>query len=179
MAGPVEFQEVRVSLEDLLGSEYTNAVCRAAAAVTGREEDELRSRCSEKLNLYPRSMADDLRLLLPQVGKHVCDGLAASAKGVTTGEFTKATKNANAPLSGLGYYRVGEDGRLHLISKSEHYHASVGHCFPGYQMIELARRLGIPNATHNNTRGHITRLLEEELARTAGAGLARLRWRQR
>jgi acetylornithine/succinyldiaminopimelate/putrescine aminotransferase len=33
--------------------------------------------------------------------------------------------------------------------------------------VEVARRLGIPNATHNNTRGHAVRLLEEELVRTA------------
>ena len=43
---------------------------------------------------------------------------------------------------------------------------------PGYRLIENARRLGIPNATHNNTRGHITRLLEQELLRTA-AGIER------
>ena len=72
-----------------------------------------------------------------------------------------------APLTGWGYYRVGEDGRLYLLVKSEHYHAPLGHGFPGYLLIDCARRLGIPNATHNNTRGHITRLLEEELIRTA------------
>ena len=37
--------------------------------------------------------------------------------------------------------------------------------FPGYRLLETARALGIPNATHNNTRGCITRLLEEELVR--------------
>ena len=35
--------------------------------------------------------------------------------------------------------------------------------FPGYHLLDRARRLGIPNATHNNTRGFITRRLEEEL----------------
>ena len=60
-------------------------------------------------------------------------------------------------------FRVGEDGRLWLISKSEHYHVPLGHGFPGYALLDRARRLGIPNATHNNTRGRITRLLEEEL----------------
>jgi hypothetical protein len=67
---------------------------------------------------------------------------------------------------------VGEDGRLYLMTKSEHYHAPLGHAFPGYTLIEKARALGIPNATHNNTRGFITRRLEEELVRTAN-GLAR------
>jgi 4-aminobutyrate aminotransferase-like enzyme len=68
-----------------------------------------------------------------------------------------------APLSALGYFRIGEDGQLYLIAKSEHYHASLGHSFPGYALLDRARRLGIPNATHNNTRGFITRRLEEEL----------------
>ena len=77
-----------------------------------------------------------------------------------------------APLSGFGCFRVGEDGRLYLISKSEHYHASVGHSFPGYRLLEHAKTLGIANITHNNTRGHITRLLEQELIRIAN-GLAK------
>lgn len=76
---------------------------------------------------------------------------------------------------------MGEDGRLYLIAKSEHYHASVGHGFPGYRLIDIARRMSVPNATHNNTRGMITRRLEEELIRAANgpgrgdaAGLARV-----
>ena len=64
---------------------------------------------------------------------------------------------------------MGEDGRLYFISKCEHYHAPLGHAFPGYRLIDTARRLGIPNATHNNTRGHITRLLEQELVRVANS----------
>lgn len=62
---------------------------------------------------------------------------------------------------------MGEDGRLYFTSKAEHYHLSVGHGFPGYRLLENARRLGIPNCTHNNTRGHITRLLEEQLVAAA------------
>ena len=63
----------------------------------------------------------------------------------------------------MGYFRIGEDGHLYLTAKSEHYHAPLGHSFPGYHLLERARRLGIPNATHNNTRGFITRRLEQEL----------------
>lgn len=61
--------------------------------------------------------------------------------------------------------RVGEDGKLYLIGKSEHYHASLGHRFNGYRLIDNARKLGIVNATHNNTRGYITRLMEREVIR--------------
>ena len=74
--------------------------------------------------------------------------------------------------SALGIFRVGEDGRLYLISKSEHYHTPLGHGFPGYTLLDCARQLGIPNATHNNTRGQITRLLEEELVAAVNGGPA-------
>ena len=77
-----------------------------------------------------------------------------------------------APIGSLGNYRLGEDGRLYLIAKSEHYHTPLGHAFPGYQLVENAARLGIPNATHNNTRGGITRFLEAEIVRAAN-GIAR------
>ncbi len=78
-----------------------------------------------------------------------------------------ASSAERAPLSACGYLRIGEGGRLFLTTKSEHYHAPLGHGFPGYGLIERARRLGIPNATHNNTRGHVTRRLEERLVEAA------------
>jgi len=31
----------------------------------------------------------------------------------------------------MGYYRIGEDGRLYLTTKSAHYHTPLGHDFPG------------------------------------------------
>lgn len=81
--------------------------------------------------------------------------------------FSGASNTALAPLGGTGCFRIGEDGRLFLTAKSEHYHAPLGHRFAGYRLIEYAHRMGIPNATHNNTRGYIVRLLEGELIRTA------------
>ena len=56
---------------------------------------------------------------------------------------------------------MGEDGRLYLITKSEHYHARWA-TTPRLSLVAKKHRarLGITNATHNNTRGHITRLLD-------------------
>ena len=62
---------------------------------------------------------------------------------------------------------MGEDGKVYFAGKSEHYHIPLGHDFPGYGLIERAKALGIPNATHNNTRGYITRLLERRLIAAA------------
>ncbi|MEW6239134.1 MAG: aminotransferase class III-fold pyridoxal phosphate-dependent enzyme [Candidatus Omnitrophota bacterium] len=166
------FQRVNLSLKDILGKEYINAVCTARAFLSGEDKNTLQEIASEKVEFYPKAFQQRLLSLLPNVGKNCVPALKASPRGATTGEFIVHTNTNQAPLSGLGYYRLGEDGRLFLTSKSEHYHVSLGHGFPGYQLVERARRLGIPNATHNNTRGFVTRLLEEELTRTA-AGIAR------
>ena len=37
-------------------------------------------------------------------------------------------------LSAFGVTRIGEDGKIYLISKSKHYHAPPGHGFPGYKL---------------------------------------------
>ena len=166
------FRSVRVSLRDLLGASYVKAVCASRAKLTGEKVAELKALAAEKVDLYPQAMHERLTALLPSVGQPFGEGLTRSARGAATAEFHASTHVEAAPLGGFGYYRVGEDGRLYLISKSEHYHVSLGHSFPGYRLVGIAKGLGIPNATHNNTRGHITRTLEEELIRLA-AGLRR------
>jgi 4-aminobutyrate aminotransferase-like enzyme len=158
---------VSLSLTDLLGAEYMGAVCAAQAFLTGTSLAELQSAAREKVDLYPRAYADRIDELLPLVGTKVSAALETSSRGAGSRGFHEASKTRSAPVSGLGLYRVGEDGRLYLASKAEHYHLSVGHSFPGYRLLESARGMGIPNATHNNTRGHITRLLEEQLVAAA------------
>jgi len=162
----------RLSLRDLLGREYTKAVCEARAFASSVDVKQLESIAEEKVDFYPKEFEKRVDELVDSVGKQVCPGFKTSARGATTDAFIKSSKFAMAPLSGYGFIRIGEDGRAYLISKSEHYHASLGHGFPGYRLIENAKRLGIANITHNNTRGHVTRLLEEELVRVAN-GIAR------
>jgi acetylornithine/succinyldiaminopimelate/putrescine aminotransferase len=165
-----------LSLSDILGTEYTAAACAAHAFLDGGDPAEARALANEKVDFYPREFARRVDDLLPLVGTRVTAPVGTSARGAGTRGFQEASKSGPAPVSGLGLFRVGEDGRLYLASKAEHYHLSVGHGFPGYKLLENARRLGIPNCTHNNTRGHITRLLEEELVAAAnglhGSGAA-------
>ena len=169
---PTEFRTVRLSLADLAGGEYCAAVCAARAYLTGEDAGELRRLAADPVDFFPETFQRRLRELLPQTGRaYTAQPWLGSPAGATTNKFKAATRLALAPLSALGYYRAGEDGRLYLTTKSEHYHAPLGHSFPGYQLIDIARRLGVPNATHNNTRGGITRLLEEELIRAVN-GLA-------
>ena len=160
-------QSPLLSLSDLLGREYTKAACRARALVSSEHMGTLESIAEEKVSFYPRSFQERVDELIDSVGKQVCSGFEGSARGAGTAAFRNATRFAMAPLTGYGFFRIGEDGRVYLISKSEHYHASLGHDFPGYRLIENAKKLGIPQITHNNTRGHITRLVEEELVRVA------------
>jgi len=160
-------QSVSLSLSDLAGKAYTDAVCKARAFVTGTPVAELRTIAEEKVDFAPAWYQQRLDKLVDVIGTQVCPGLTDSANGAGTDAFSAATHTTSSPLTGLGFIRIGEDGRAYLASKSEHYHASLGHSFPGYRLIDNARRLGIANATHNNTRGHITRRLEEELIRVA------------
>jgi len=169
----VEFTAVKRSLKDLLGSDYIESMCAAHSFFRGNDATDTAGITEEKVDFYPEAMQEKLISLLPMVGKQVIDKpLKNAATGASTIKFNEATKTAASPLNGYGYYRLGEDGRLYLMSKSEHYHAPLGHSFPGYTLVDRARTLGIPNATHNNTRGTITRRLEEELIRTAN-GLER------
>ncbi|MCC6698865.1 MAG: aminotransferase class III-fold pyridoxal phosphate-dependent enzyme [Candidatus Hydrogenedentes bacterium] len=164
------FVPVRLSLKDLLGRAYTDAVCRSRAQLSIDDESFLKSLASMKVDFYPASLQSACVRLLDKVGAVVARPLKTSARGASSAGFNAHTKTSAAPLTGLGPFRIGEDGRLYFTAKSEHYHAPLGHSFPGYQLIDHARLLGIPNATHNNTRAHITRLLEMELVRAA-AGL--------
>ncbi len=162
---------MKLNLFDIVGQEYAEAVRKACSFFSDLDKDSIRRCLRKEISFYPKDFYRDLVRFLPRVGKKVSRPLECSAAGAGTAAFQQHTKTAGAPLSGLGFYRIGEDGRLYLTTKSEHYHAPLGHGFPGYRLLDHARSLGIPNATHNNTRGHITRLLEQELIRTA-AGIA-------
>jgi acetylornithine/succinyldiaminopimelate/putrescine aminotransferase len=179
------FHPVSRSLVDLLGRDYMEQVTAASAFFDGTTNGTTNGNMDRPLgdrplglaeqatDFYPETLQRQLASLLDRVGTRVIDQpLQDTAPGAGSSAFRKAMSTEAAPLSARGYYRVGEDGRLYLVTKSEHYHASLGHSFPGYKLVETARALGIPNATHNNTRGFITRLLETELVRTAN-GLER------
>ena len=166
------FQPVTASLADLIGVEHVTVAAAARTFLTGEDLDTLRQLAQEPVEFLPAAFLERQEALLDRVGTRVVPPASGSpVRGASTVMFNAATKSAQSPVSAVGWFRVGEDGRLRLISKSEHYHAPLGHGFPGYALLERARRLGIPNATHNNTRGQITRLLEEELVRV-GNGLA-------
>ncbi len=157
---------VKMSLSQLLGAPYTKAVIDGATSLLELEREEAERLAHDEIEFLPKAYIDHANRLLAQVGKPFVSELEPSLDGAPTNAFRNATNTKASPIGGLGYLRLGEDGRLYLATKSEHYHTPLGHNFPGYQLIDRARALGITNATHNNTRGYITRLLERELVRT-------------
>ena len=158
---------LRRSLADLLGADYLKAVCEARAFAEGADAGPSWPLPRKKWTSTRLPSAIAATAWRIRSARRSCPVFPLPPAAPAAASFLKASRTAQAPLTGYGCLRIGEDGMVYLISKSEHYHASLGHDFPGYRLIENAKKLGIPNVTHNNTRGHITRLLEEELVRTA------------
>ncbi|MBR6185560.1 MAG: aminotransferase class III-fold pyridoxal phosphate-dependent enzyme [Clostridia bacterium] len=160
-------KNVRLSLKDLLGEKYVASVCAARAFLTGESEKELRRIAEEKIDCWPEAFARRQEELMVQVGGQAVPAFDDTEPGAPTHAYGAAQHAFASPLSALGAFRLGEDGRLYFAGKSEHYQIPLGHAFPGYRLIENAKRLGIPNATHNNTRGFVTRTLERRLIAAA------------
>ncbi len=154
------------SLEDILGEGYCHAVRETAERLHGLPEDYTNKLVKEKVEFYSDSFLFQQEEYTKMIGEQIFNSFENNNTGAPTTSFAKAANKDASPIGGKGAYRIGEDGRLYLISKSEHYHTPMGHNFPGFKLIDNARALGISNATHNNTRGFITRLLERELVRT-------------
>ncbi|MFC5405401.1 aminotransferase class III-fold pyridoxal phosphate-dependent enzyme [Cohnella soli] len=157
---------MKLSLVQLLGSSYMNSVIAGATSLLGLNLKEAERLAHEEVEFLPEEYVSFTNQLLTYVGKPYVSALESSLEGAPTNAFGSATNTKASPIGGLGGLRLGEDGRLYLAAKSEHYHTPLGHNFPGYRLIDNARALGITNATHNNTRGYITRFLERELVRT-------------
>ena len=160
-------ENISRSLRDMLGDAYIDAVIRVSSALTGEHAAALDDVASEPVEFFPPSFAARSDELARRAGDQLVPPWDDDVAGAATEAFARAQNDAGAPLGGLGVCRIGQDGRIHIAGKSEHYQLSLGHAFPGYRLIDAARRLGIPNATHNNTRGHVTRLLERELVNAA------------
>ena len=161
------FVSPNLSLSDILGRGYTEAVSRANDYLGIMSYEESMAIADEKVDFYPEEKQAKNDELLSKVGTVIIDGFDNCEKGAATNAFANATNTAMAPVTGFGNFRIGEDGKLYLIGKSEHYHTPLGHRFNAYKLIDNARKLGVLNATHNNTRGYITRLMETRIVQMA------------
>ncbi len=158
--------KIKLSLCDILSEDYCSAVNEVSSFTMGLDPVEAMKKASEKVSFGNDDFTSKQNYLKDHIGEKLFTGLHSNNPGAPTDSYKKAFKKNTTPLGGLGAFRIGEDGKVYLAAKSEHYHTPLGHNFPGYRLIRIARELGIPNATHNNTRGYITRRLEQELVRT-------------
>ncbi|MCK5759318.1 MAG: aminotransferase class III-fold pyridoxal phosphate-dependent enzyme [Clostridiales bacterium] len=157
---------LKISLCDLIGTEYCDAMGEVSSFISGLSYDEVMNIVQSKIEFIDKPFIDKQEYLKNHIGEKLFKGLDTDNSGAPTDSFKHAFKKNMTPLGGIGAFRIGEDGKVYLAAKSEHYHVPLGHNFPGYRLMQVARELGIPNATHNNTRGYITRTLEKELIRT-------------
>lgn len=164
-------KNISLSLADIAGADFIEAVATARELIDGVPKSESIALGNRKVDFYPETYARQQDKLLESVGKQVAPPFEDNIKGSASNAFSKAFHGNMAPVFTKGMYRIGADGRLYLAGKSEHYQASLGHGFPGFELLEIATKLGISNITHNNTRGHITRVAEREIVRIAN-GLA-------
>ena len=155
------------SLEDMLGKSYMDAVQETAVALLGLDPAEAKALATDKVDFYPDCFAARADAMAAKVGQQVVNPFVNDLVGAPTESFKKATHVNASPIGGMGTVRVGQDGRAYIAAKSEHYHIPLGHNFPGYKLITKGRQLGILNATHNNTRGYITRRMEEQIVMDA------------
>lgn len=160
-------KNIKRSLKDLLGAEYMEAVKSVAVEIHGMDEKEVDFLINEQVEFLPDDYIARMNDMAKKTGETVVSGFADTMEGAPTEAYRKATHLGAAPIGGVGCTRIGQDGRAYLAAKSEHYHISLGHNFPGYKLITNARKLGILNATHNNTRGYITRLAERRIIAAA------------
>ena len=155
------------SLKDILGEAYVDGVCAANAALTGESAATLKKIAYEKVDCCPAPYIARQEALMERMGEKLAPAFCPGLAGAPSAAFAAAQLDAASPQGGLGCFRVGEDGRLYFAGKSEHYHIPLGHAFPAFRLVENAKRIGIANATHNNTRGYITRLAEASLIAAA------------
>src|ERR1035438_9744425 len=119
------FQPVALSLAEVCGEAYVPAVCANHAVLTGEDPAAVTEAAFKRVEFFPPAFERRLIHLLPRVGQKVGTRLAKAAAGATTRQFELHTNVEMAPLSALGYFRIGEDGHLYLTAKSEHYHAAL------------------------------------------------------
>lgn len=163
----IMYNSPKLSLRDILGDNFIDSIVKANAALGIMPAEEAAAIADDKIDFYPADKQKTNDEMLSKVGTQIIPAMAETIDGAPTNAFRKATGKALAPVTGMCNYRLGEDGRLYLIGKSEHYHTPLGHRFNGYKLIDRARALGILNATHNNTRGYVTRLMETRLVQSA------------
>ena len=73
-------ENLRLSLSDLLGADYTRAVCEARALLTGENPEALRALADEKIDWYPEAFARRQEELMEHVWDNSVDSFSNSIR---------------------------------------------------------------------------------------------------
>ncbi len=84
------FKNVTMSLADLLGKEYTNALVAANYAIGELSLGEASALANDKVEFYPEAVQKKNSEMLALVGKQVIDPMPAVTAGAPTDSFRKA-----------------------------------------------------------------------------------------
>ena len=106
-----QFQAVSLSLADLCGEPYIRALCSNRAFLTGQEASVLIDIATQPVEFFPDAFEQRLHQLLRQVGQRVGTPLPTTPLGASTDQFERHSKVEIAPLSALGYLRLGKTAR--------------------------------------------------------------------
>jgi len=141
-----KFQNIPISLEDVLGSRYVDAVKAASDFLAGTSPDDLRDMVGQKLEFIPDFERADKLAFVESYRKPLQDDI----------------------LAGFGIFKVTEGRLLQMDWTGGHYQLPLGYHFPELDRLLIqARELGIVDDTHNNTPGRAVKLLASELVKSA------------
>ena len=115
------------SLCDILGENYCEAVNEVSSYTMGIDSDKSAEKARDKVPFLTEHFLDKQNELAGMIGEAPFAGLSYHNEGAPTDSFRKAFKENMTPLGGLGAFRIGEDGKVYLAAKSEHYHTPLGH----------------------------------------------------
>jgi acetylornithine/succinyldiaminopimelate/putrescine aminotransferase len=139
-----EFIYDPIHIENLLGSQYMEAVQTAYGFLRESSRDKLRSMVGQRLEFIPDFEIADKRAFVESYQKPVQDDI----------------------LTGYGMFKITESKVLQIDWTGGHYQLPLGYHFPGLDdLLDQARKLGIVDDTHNNTPGRAVKLLASELVR--------------
>ena len=69
----IYFYNTSLSLSYMLGKPYTQAVCSAYAALSGRSEEDLNTIADKKIEFYPSQFQNRIMELIPFIGKKIIE----------------------------------------------------------------------------------------------------------
>ncbi len=143
-----DFKCPEISLENILGRKYMEAVKISYQFLMESSVEKLRKMVGKKLGFIPDFDQVDKKTFVESYQKPIKDDI----------------------LAGYKLFKITESKELQIDWTGGHYQLPLGYHYPIFDdLIIKARKLGIVDDTHNNTPGMPVKLLARELVKCANA----------